>query len=52
MASASASDGEAVCVLKGVVHGHHIYKETWAPTVGEKLAVLQEADNDHNSMHL
>ena len=48
MASARASEGEAVCVMEGVVHGHHIYKETWTPTVGEKLAVLQEAGNDHN----
>ena len=25
-----------------------IYKETWTPTVGEKLVVLQETGNDHD----
>ena len=34
-----ASQGEAVCVLEGVVRGHHIYEATWTPTVGEILAV-------------
>ena len=26
---AMASQGEAVCVLEGVVCGHHVYKGTW-----------------------
>ena len=45
---AMASQGEAVCVLKNVVRGHHIYKATWTPTVGEILAVRQELGNDHD----
>ena len=32
---AMANQGEAVCVLEGVVRGHHIYKATWTPTVGD-----------------
>ena len=34
---AMTSKGEAVsiCVLEGVVCGHHNYKETWTPTVEE-----------------
>ena len=44
-ALAVASEGEVVCVLEGVVYGHHIYKETWTLTVGEMLAVLQEPGN-------
>ena len=45
---AMAIQGEAVCVLEGVVHGHHVYKATWTPTVGEILAVRQEPGNDHD----
>ena len=45
---AMASQGEAVCVLEGVVRGHHVYKATWTPTVGEILAVHQEPGNDHD----
>ena len=45
-----ASQGEAVCVLEGVVRGHHVYKATWTPTVGEIsiLAVRQQPGNDHD----
>ena len=39
---AMVSQGEAVCVLEGVVRGHHVYKATWTPTMGEILAVRQE----------
>ena len=42
------SQGEAVCVLEGVVRGHHIYKATWTPTVGEILAVRQLPGNGHD----
>ena len=45
---AMASQGKAVCVLEDVVCGHHVYKATWTPTVGEILAVRQEPGNDHN----
>ena len=43
-----ASQGEVVCVLEGIVCGHHVYKATWTPTVGEILAVRQEPGNDHD----
>ena len=45
---AMVSQGEAVCVLEGVVCGHHVYKATWTPTVGEILVVRQEPGNDHD----
>ena len=45
---AMASQGEAVCVLEGVVCSHHVYKATWTPTVGEILAVRQESGNGHD----
>ena len=45
---AMVSQGEAVCVLEGVVHSHHVYKATWTPTVGEILAVRQEPGNNHD----
>ena len=45
---AMASQGKAICVLEGVVHGHHVYKATWTPTVEEILAVRQEPGNDHD----
>ena len=34
---AMVSQGEAVCVLEGVVHGHHVYKATWTPNVGRDI---------------
>ena len=44
-----ASQGEPVCVLEGVVCGHHVYKATWTPTVGEiSILVRQEPGNDHD----
>ena len=46
--TAMASQGEAVCVLEGVIRGHHVYKATWTPTVGEILVVRQEPGNDHD----
>ena len=47
---AMASQGKAVCVLEGVVRGHHVYKATWTPTVGEIsiLAVRQQPGNGHD----
>ena len=45
---AMASQGEAVCMLEGVVRGHHICKETWTPTVGSSLYIRQQPGNDHN----
>ena len=45
---AMVSQGEAVCVLDGVVRGHHVYKATWTPTMGEILAVCQQPGNDHD----
>ena len=47
---AIASQGEAVCALEGVVRGHHVYKATWTPTVGEIsiLTVRQQPGNDHD----
>ena len=42
-----ASQGEAFCVLEGVVRGHHVYKATWPPKVGEILAVCEEPGHDH-----
>ena len=45
---AMASQDEAVCVLEGVVRGHHVYKATWTPTVAKILAVRQEPGNNHD----
>ena len=45
---AMASQGEAVCVLEGVVRGHHIYRTIWTSTVGEILVVRQEPGKDHD----
>ena len=38
----------AVLMHEGVVRGHHIYKETWTPSVGEILCVQQELENAHD----
>ena len=46
---AMASQGKAACVLEGVVRGHHVYKATWTPTVGEILTVRQEPGNGHDT---
>ena len=43
-----ASQGKAVCVLEGVVRGHHVYKAKWTPAVAEILAVRQKPGNDHD----
>ena len=48
MCRAMASEGKAVCVLDGCVHGQHIYKAMCTPPVGEILAVLQEPGNDND----
>ena len=38
----------AVFIHESVVKGHHIYKETWTPSVGEVLLVQQELENPHD----
>ena len=30
------------------VRGYHIYKEVWAPAIGEEIVCGQEQDNDHD----
>ncbi len=43
MASQDTSD--LVHTLDSAVRGHHIYKRIWTPTVGEKLQLRPEEDN-------
>ena len=47
MASVEPAD-MAVFIHKSVVRGHHIYKETRTPSVGEILLVQQEPENPHD----
>ncbi len=42
MASQDTSD--LVHTLDSVVHGHHIYKRIWTPTVAERLQLRPEED--------
>ena len=28
-----------------VIHGHHVYKHVWTPTIGEELTLQQERNN-------
>ena len=34
-------EAESVCV-----RGHHIYKQTWTPSVGEEFSCKQESGNE------
>ena len=47
MASVNPED-VAIFIHESVVRGHHIYKETWTPSVGEVLLVQQEPENPHD----
>ncbi len=46
MASQDTSD--LVHTLDNVVRGHHVYKQIWTPTVGEKLKIRPEEDNERD----
>ena len=35
--------------IESSVRGHHIYKSTWTPEIGEELAVTMEEDNSFDS---
>ena len=32
------------------VTGHHMYKDIWTPTLGEKLSATAEPENHHKNM--
>ena len=34
---------------KSVVRGHHVYKASWTPTIGEELPVEREDGNQHDN---
>ena len=34
---------------ENVVRGHHIYKASWTPSIGEELSVEREDDNQHDN---
>lgn len=34
--------------IESSTRGHHIYKESWTPMIGEELQTVQERDNDHD----
>ena len=34
---------------ESVVRGHHIYKASWTPNIGEELSVKREDDNQHDN---
>ena len=34
--------------LRMAVRGYHVYKEVWAPAIGEKFVCRQERGNDHD----
>ena len=36
-------------ILESVVCGHHIYKQTWTPFLGEKLLIGIEEDNSNDA---
>ena len=33
---------------ESIVRGHHVYKDTWTPTMGEILEVQSEPENEHD----
>ena len=35
--SSSGVSGDAFCVYDSVIRGHHVYKTTWIPYIGEML---------------
>ena len=37
--------------FSSVVHGHHVYKSTWQPVIGEQLQIQRDlGNNNHNSL--
>ena len=36
-------------LLDSVIRGHHIYKRTWTPYVGEELPLQRERTNSHDA---
>ena len=36
-------------LLEGVVSGHHMYKHIWTPFISEKLQLIPEEGNEHDS---
>ena len=47
MATSITSETETYSV-ESVVRGHHVYKLTWTPVMGEKLGTRQEDGNLHD----
>ena len=45
---AQSTDNESFSV-DSVIRGHHVYKSTWTPTVGQVLDVNAEPNNVHDS---
>ena len=35
-------------ILESVIRGHHIYKSSWTPLIGETLNTSLELDNEHD----
>ena len=44
----SASSVSSMYKKESVVRGHHIYRKSWAPVIGEVLPVEREEDNQHD----
>ena len=38
----------AVYLLQSTIRGHHVYKTTWTPVVGETLQVCREPSNSYD----
>ena len=34
--------------FQSYVTGHHVYKDIWTPTLGEKLSMAMEPENHHD----
>ena len=37
------------CMLESAVHGHHVYKTTWSPAIGQVLQVGAEDSNAYGT---
>ena len=42
MAAVAAGKDDAIFIFESVVHGHHIHKKVWTPTIVEILGLAQE----------
>ena len=42
------SPARSVYKKESVVRGHHIYKTSWTPVIGEELPAKREENNEHD----